>query len=537
MCKLCQKSFRKKKHLQSHTRIHSEDQKAFHRNISDEELAFACEYTECGLKFISEHVRTYHFNSNHKEMEFKHLQKGSAKSEANCPLCYIKFKSFYSMHAHILDIHSEDKDLLKEGAMKISPDVACPYCELKFVRSSILSYHISRIHKQGRGFQCEDCPLMFKLQTKLILHNFNIHKKKLKRSPFRDYINECKLCYQKYQRKSNLTMHQKKFHSEDIFYLKSDILKEQLTFYCLSCQTSFVSDNILKYHIRREHTEKFNCKLCHYDFKSKRSYEDHIRNLHITDKEMRALESSHIGDEILVYICKDCPQRFLTENILKFYSRYRHKRQTTDNSVNSYCKLCYHDFKSMANFTTHKQKLHHDEMSLFDVQIDESQLKHNCKQCEKIFHSEKVLSYHTRYFHVEKSGVVKYCKLCYIKFKHPSEFRKHKKSLHQKEMYAFISKQEVCELKYPCNKCDKKFLTENILQYHSRYSHKTQLSGQEKTCQYCNKHFPWHIKTTSRLAKHMRSVHCLDKGYVEEFTQSDETLANFQYMMAMLNKR
>ena len=34
----------------------------------------------------------------------------------------------------------------------------------------------------------------------------------------------------------------------------------------------------------------------------------------------------------------------------------------------------------------------------------------------------------------------------------------------------------------------------------------------------------------------MKSVHGLDDVDVEELTKSDETLANFQYMMAMLNK-
>ena len=104
-------------------------------------------------------------------------------------------------------------------------------------------------------------------------------------------------------------------------------------------------------------------------------------------------------------------------------------------------------------------------------------------------------------------------------------------------MFAFTVQQEIEDLKFPCNHCDKKFMTENILQYHKRLSHKIKSSGQDKTCQYCNKHFPWDNRISSKFNKHMKSVHCVDRGQIEETTEPDEALVNFQYMMAMLNKR
>ena len=227
----------------------------------------------------------------------------------------------------------------------------------------------------------------------------------------------------------------------------------------------------------------------------------------------------------------ECPHTFLTQNILNFHSRYRHMNNTTGLRGNTYCKFCYINFNRTSKLQKHQEKLHN---GLIDIKLDEAQLKHSCKHCDKSFLSEKILAYHTRYIHKDKLRVDKYCKLCYIEFKRPSEFRKHQQSLNKEEMLAIITKQEINELKYLCTCCDKKFMTENILQYHTRYSHKRQSPGKAKKCNYCNKHFSWDNKITSRFNKHLKSVHGIDDVRNQESIEPDMTLVNFQYMMTML---
>ena len=104
-------------------------------------------------------------------------------------------------------------------------------------------------------------------------------------------------------------------------------------------------------------------------------------------------------------------------------------------------------------------------------------------------------------------------------------------------MFAFVSKQETTNLKFPCTCCDKKFMTENILQYHTRYSHQRQSPGEAKTCNHCNKHFTWDNKIISRFNKHMKGVHGIDERLMGQNTEPDETLVNFQHMMKMLNDK
>ena len=257
-----------KENLRSHKRSHSEDKEAFSRTIVDEDLVYTCQRAECGKKFISEHVLKYHVRNNHKEIEYKHLQNRSSKSKTSCPLCHLQFKSFYTMHSHLLDIHQEDKDLLKEGATQISPKVDCTDCKLKFVRPSILVYHKSRVHKSSRRFQCENCILSFKQNRKLGLHSLKVHKKKIEKIEG-DGASECKLCYRLFESRYNMSTHQKQFHPEDIIHLNRDIQRKELIFSCSSCNNSFLSEHLLKYHTNRQHGKEFHCKLCYYDLNVK----------------------------------------------------------------------------------------------------------------------------------------------------------------------------------------------------------------------------------------------------------------------------
>ena len=155
-----------------------------------------------------------------------------------------------------------------------------------------------------------------------------------------------------------------------------------MIFNCITCSKSFISENVLKYHTDREHTTKANCKLCYYDYENEWSLKKHNNRLHNTNEEMKALQSYQIDNERLVHTCLECYQKFLTENILNFHTRYRH---TISNGDKKYCKLCYLKFKDASYLRKHQEKIHSNEMSLFDIQIDPAILKHTCKLCDKNF--------------------------------------------------------------------------------------------------------------------------------------------------------
>ena len=82
------------------------------------------------------------------------------------------------------------------------------------------------------------------------------------------------------------------------------------------------------------------------------------------------------------------------------------------------------------------------------------------------------------------------------------------------------------QLKFPCGFCDKKFLTENILSFHTLYRHKEE-KRRNVSCEFCGRVFAW--KNRKNLKKHVLSVHKVEGYTLEEiYSQSEkDTVNNF----------
>ena len=381
-CKLCYTTFSKSVNMRCHKKVHKEDLEWFNIEIGDVDLKFECQETKCSKRFVSPILLKYHTNRIHKELEFKHLKDSKTKVHA-CPLCFLEFQSFYAMHNHILDIHHEDKDLIRKGANQETPNINCTLCELKFARSSILLYHKGRVHKVG-----------------------NAHKRK-----------------------------------------KLSAKKNQIQ-------------------------QKVTCQLCYTRFSSRGNFKVHIKKVHHTEEEKSALQMDIIDNDILTYQCQQCEKKFLNENILNRHGRLQHKEKSV----------------GLVIVKTTRQN---------------------------------------------------YCKLCYLKFERPCIFEKHKILLHRDEMHAFNVKIEETQLKFNCDQCGRKYLTDNILNFHMKRKHKQLKHKEDITCKYCNKVFFWSRDIKRKLGTHMLNVHAISNynndGVVT--TDEDQSVTNFQTILNVLNKR
>ena len=63
-CELCYKVLRSQATYRQHRRVHTRDQQAFRRKISQEDCQFPC--GPCDLRFISEDVLKYHVFTTHQ---------------------------------------------------------------------------------------------------------------------------------------------------------------------------------------------------------------------------------------------------------------------------------------------------------------------------------------------------------------------------------------------------------------------------------------------------------------------------------------
>ena len=145
--------------------------------------------------------------------------------------------------------------------------------------------------------------------------------------------------------------------------------------------------------------------------------------------------------------------------------------------------------------------IHQDHMHLFDGDIDESLLVYSCKSCEYKFVNEQILRNHQKYRHKEAPETGTFCKLCDIGFKFPSLFKKHKEVIHKEDLWAFEVDLDDSMLRYECPHCSLKFITENLLKYHTTLKHKEESKQNDSYCKLCYHDF----KFNSQLNAHKKS--------------------------------
>jgi uncharacterized Zn-finger protein len=509
-CKLCYKAFSKGRSLYFHKKIHKEDQDAFGKEISIQDLTVVCSQSTCGQKFVSENILKYHTNSVHREKEFKHLRNTTAKLHT-CPLCYTEFKSFYTMHSHILDIHDEDKDLLKTNGGLDNPKYECDKCKKRFMRPSILKYHSVRVHK-------EQLSLAFKSRL------------------------ECPLCYNPFQSTKNLKTHLQNMHKHDENYLGRVIHDSELIKTCPMCPKKFVSERSLVLHTDRGHRggeskkhkcdecpksfdlhlklrkhsimkhnkkiarhsgrKEIVCKLCYISFTFRGNMSKHIAHIHKTNEEQAALQMDTVDVSASKFNCEPCDVKFLTQNIMNYHTRYRHKEST---AKGIYCKLCHLKYKHPSVLANHKKKIHKNEMQYFSIKMEENELKYSCNECNRKFVTENILSHHNRYRHNTLQPRETACVLCQIEFKNIYQQRAHVKNIHRSEEEKLALDNKTIEeerLIFICKHCDKKFLTANILSHHKKYIHR-RLQPRETVCRLCQVNFGNIYKQRA----HVKNVH------------------------------
>ncbi|SPP74841.1 uncharacterized protein LOC117592227 isoform X2 [Drosophila guanche] len=217
-CLLCPKSYRKRKSLLDHYKMHP---------------GFC---HDCGqpngntLEEIIHHNRTMHV----KEFPFV------------CETCGESYSRKQQFHAHV-DSHSK-KDF------KTFP---CGECGLKFPQKK-LQQHFEETGHKADGAICEVCGEEFTSKNALYQHIIRVHK--------RDNFFECHICHNRFTLKANLERHVQ-LHTE-----------VKRTYVCDLCGSSYYTYPALKEHYSNAHVDVSECKctLCGKRFGSAKSLQRHL---------------------------------------------------------------------------------------------------------------------------------------------------------------------------------------------------------------------------------------------------------------------
>ena len=565
-CPLCYCSYVDARGLDFHfEKIHKKDKELL--KCSTEDLKVKC--LECDLMFLEKRFMEYH-------MKRKHLK---FLNNYYCNLCDVKFKSTERFSGHKSRYHKFEKHLFK-NLKDLNFDHQCLYCQKKFPSESSLKYHLRTSHDLSKElkiqgtqcplcraeieglpnklnnhllkvhlsdlnnfstlneakstFDCQKCPEKYAALSSLRFHDTMKHKENTNtRKIVTDKKLKCPLCYRLFPSQKLWARHKHNVHRNEKELFSREICDTDLTEECRECLVKFVSTQSLKHHKTFAHEKRnkprklslrtgltvFKCPLCYTKYSSKENLQKHERLVHKNDKDLLLRK---IEFDELVFKCKGCTLSFAREHFLEYHVARKHPELSKN-----YCKFCYFCPK---NISHHRERVHGEfSEEDFTKEIDFKMLTFDCCLCDKKFYTENSSLFHKIVRHLDTQQTQ--CSLCLVDFKvtkgHTRCLKVHIETVHTIEEIKFMNKtdQEV-DHPFACEKCNGKFLTKKIWQYHLQYSHKED-KRRDLQCEVCEEKFVWSGDRAKLMREHMRTKHQVN-------SKNNETVFNFMKIFSGL---
>ncbi len=335
---------------------------------------------------------------------------------------------------------------------------------------------------------------------------------------------------------------------------KRALVKQEVVnpkFYCFECSEQFKSNRTFKDHLARKHEEKkFHCSKCNASYARKAMLTNHFR-------------TNHLLRNLVCQFCKKVLSSIKTLSIHLFMVheyKIKHGESLTFASPESTLpETCQN---SVESFETTEAKPHPeisvnpetetDYVEMQDLNTEEETpinsepTRFPCLICPKVFKSKKKLNDHNIVVHEEKNIL---CTDCGSRFARFYQLRRHIKSSHtnetknvvcpqcndvlssEKSLYSHVRVMHK-DTRYLCHICDKRFAKRDDLKEHSMVEHRDVVLAK---CEDCDEEF----ETQTLLRKHRIKVH-KDRPFTCEhcdqtFTTNDHLTRHIQKIHCGVN--
>ena len=512
-CKLCYVSVKKKSLCDHFKNMHQSNVEKEFLKTGAGDFNISCQ--SCDKKFMTETSLSHHKLKLHQQEKKEKMQTNRIKNiktkikKVSCFFCDERFVSSQSRMDHCWTVHGKKEEIIDEN------HVRCMVCSEVVKTGETLrnhrKIHVKKVHKMD--ITCKLCQSVFYKRKLYLRHLVSVHKSKGRVSRRK----QCNLCYKEV---NYVKGHKLKVHQAEKEFLGREITEDDLKYPCNKCEYKFVSEALLKSHMKQhdeleilkttcydKETSKYQCCLCYKDFQTFSNIASHI---HFHKDEMDLLKNP---PEERDQSCPECDLKFPTENSV-FVHRLLEHYQVNDTT----CTLCDFTFKTIQGAQIHRLNIHNKELELFKTE-DLRSFNEICKKCGTVCQTSGSFRWHMRKYHniqhretkskslkqkvsrksllLRQSSIptkIKTCRLCYIKVKKPNV---HMMKVHTDNSQWFKKSITQDDLKFNCSKCEHKFVSSSLLRYHEARH------GMSIKCFFC----PLILEGHENLTEHCLIVH------------------------------
>ena len=286
VCQHCGVSFTREKALESHKKVHEENEPSFDCEVCgdsfydnsalEEHLDSRHNYTQTVQKnkvnkSVSkprarqqqQPINTLDFDEDDSNSEYEPSKNNDEDDEDDdeggfsCDRCEISFRNAVSLKRHI-KTHFIKPELLTDDDLQDSAfdssQFCCNVCGESFTEALDLLAH-AEIHARFQPFKCQLCGETFFEENKIKIHLIDNHQGELTES-------SCKLCGKQCRDQRSLIKHSWE-HSREKNHP------------CSKCGKTFHNKARLKRHISSHRNKSVMCEICHEEFPDGRSLMNH----------------------------------------------------------------------------------------------------------------------------------------------------------------------------------------------------------------------------------------------------------------------
>jgi len=414
------------------TEISGKYKESIKTEVNDEEPELSC-----GEKYLVDefnHTKTNNQKPFTKgEESFKSVEKPNMEEE---------FSLENVSNIKIENVHVKIEDSSIQGnLLDNQTDNNCQICKKSFSARKSLTVHYTDVHNQLWTFACGICNKTYQTESAK-----NIHEKKhgVEGSTF-----QCEICQQDYVSQRQLIIHVKNAHA----------LKKEYS--CQLCDRQFAEIKEKTVHERKHMgLNPFECETCKKFFKTSSGLKSHIADIHEKNGS---------------YACRYCDRKYYNES-----QRIDHERKHTGLKPFT-CDKCGKSYDRKSTLNKH--------VKIHEPKSEESQEKHFCEVCFKMFSRRRRLKEHVSFVH--EGGTSNICKICSKAYSKKESLERHIKDVHEARERPRL---------HECQTCLAAFFDERTLSRHVKVVHQKEKNW---TCNICFKAFG----LKGGLTRHIIDVH------------------------------